>query len=189
MEAASPLDLTCGTCRQSRPHFQRARASFVYGGALVRLVMKLKYSRHFEQARSLGRIMGAVAVVEGLDHADLIVPVPLATGRFVRRGYNQAALLARATARMMGRPMAGGVLRRIRDPGPQGRHGPSERAARIQGCFRVTDDGAVRGRRVLLVDDVLTTGATASECARVLKGAGAAGVDVMACARAVRNPC
>jgi len=154
---------------------------------MVRLVMQLKYARHFDQAPPLGRIMGAVAAVEELDDVDLIVPVPLAVPRFVRRGYNQAALLGRATASILGRPMKAGILRRVRDLGPQGRHGPRERAARVRGCFSVIDEGMVQNRRVLLVDDVLTTGATASECARVLTRAGAVRVDVMACARAIRD--
>lgn len=129
--------------------------------------------------------MSAAAVSGQVADADLVVPVPTTVFRFLRRGYNQAALLARVVASTLGRPLEGRALRRVRDRGSQGRRSHAERAERVRGCFAVARPLAVVGRRVLLVDDVVTTGATASECAGALKDAGATWVGVLAFARAV----
>jgi ComF family protein len=128
--------------------------------------------------------MAAVALAEGLADADVVVPVPLGPGRHRRRGYNQACLLASSVARHLGLAFAPRGLRRVRDPGPQDRRGRADRLARVRGCFAPGRPSSVQGRRVLLVDDVVTTGATAGECARVLLAAGAASVDVLSLARA-----
>ncbi len=178
-------DGTCARCAADPPPFRRARALFVYEGGVPKLVLRLKYSHAFWLAPALGRAMAAAAWSEGIRDADLVVPVPLTARRMCRRGYNQAGLLGRAAARALGIPLDAAALRRVRDPGPQDHHGRQARRDRVRGCFEVRAAARVAGRRVLLVDDVVTTGATAGECARVLLAAGAASVDVMACAMAL----
>ena len=119
-----------------------------------------------------------------LPEADWIAPVPLRRSRLLKRRFNQAAEIARPLARLSGRPYLADALERVK---PGGQAGKSRRGRReeVQGAFRVTPAGArrVAGRRVLLIDDVMTTGATAEACARALKRAGARAVDVAAVAR------
>ncbi|NOZ01351.1 MAG: ComF family protein [Deltaproteobacteria bacterium] len=186
-DAAGPNEPVCGSCSEVAPRFSRARAAFIYCGAAVRLVLRLKYGRCSDEAAPLGRIMAATASIEGLADADVLVPVPITMRRFVMRGYNQAAQLGKAAAALLDKPLATRTLVRIADPGPQKHCSRAERHFRVQGCFAVSKDSGIQGKKVLLVDDVITTGATASECARVLRAAGAARVDVIACARAVEG--
>lgn len=179
------LQVACPDCSRSRPRFDACRAVFAYAGEARSLLLAFKHGRAFELAVPLGRAMSAAAVLGGVVDADLVVPVPTTVLRFLRRGYNQAALLARVVASTLGTPLEGRALRRVRDRGSQGGGSRAERARRARGCFAVVRPAAVAGRRVLLVDDVVTTGATASECAGALKDAGAAWVGVLAFARAV----
>ncbi len=177
--------VTCPDCARSRPRFDACRAVFAYAGEARSLLLAFKHGRAFELAVPLGRAMSAAAVWGGVADADVVVPVPTTVFRFLRRGYNQAALLARVVASTLNRPLEGRALRRVRDRGSQGRRSRAERAERVMGCFAVARPVAVAGRRVLLVDDVVTTGATASECAGALKEVGATWVGVLAFARAV----
>ena len=120
-----------------------------------------------------------------LQDAELLVPVPLHRARLRARGYNQSALLARAVARLADRPAGLDVLRRIRATRSLQGQSAAARAAAVAGAFAVTPRrrGALAGRRVLLIDDVLTSGATADGCARALLAAGAARVDLLVAAR------
>lgn len=174
----------CPDCREDPPSFDAARAVFEYAGTIPGLILRLKYARAWDLARPLGRLAAAAVVLAGED-PEVVVPVPLSPARLATRGYNQAWLLARAAARTLGVAARADALRRVRDPGPQGHHGRAERRDRVRGCFEARPDPVLRGRRVLLVDDVLTTGATAGECARALRSAGAARVAVVAVARAL----
>jgi ComF family protein len=132
---------------------------------------------------------------EVLADADLLVPVPLHWTRLVRRRYNQAALLAHAIRAAGGPPVAADWLVRRRKTPSQGHMGPAGRERNVAGAFALRQPGAfalrppceLAGRRVVVVDDVLTTGATVDECARVLKRAGAASVGVLTLARALRT--
>ncbi|MBB4265266.1 ComF family protein [Roseospira visakhapatnamensis] len=174
----------CRSCRRRPPAYNRSRAVLVYDDHSRALVLAFKHGDRTDAARPLAAWM-ARAGAPLLASTDLIVPVPLHRWRLWRRRYNQAALLARALARRSGRPWDPLALARRRATPSQGGLGRPGRVANVRGAFRVPDPARVAGRRVLLVDDVLTTGATVEECARVLRRAGALTVDVLTLARVV----
>ncbi|MFN6955752.1 MAG: ComF family protein [Acetobacteraceae bacterium] len=183
-ERAEDGRLICPACHETPPGFATARAALIYDDAAKRLILPLKYARRTDLARWLARRMAAAAP-ELLERAEVLVPVPLHWRRLMARGYNQAALLAGHLGRQARRPVAHAALRRLRATPPLGERGAADRAALLEGVFAVPERQARRiaGRRVLLVDDVLTSGATASACARALLAAGAARVDAIAVAR------
>jgi len=167
------------------PVFARARAVARFEeGPARRLVHRLKYSDRAELARPMARWM-ARAGADLLAEADLLVPVPLHALRLWRRRFNQAAALAREISREAGRPCDVGALKRVKATKSQVGLTRAQRADNVQGAFRVADGAAVRGRNVLLIDDVLTSGATVNAASRVLLRAGAARVDVLVFARVV----
>jgi ComF family protein len=176
-------DDPCGACRASPPSFARLRAPALYGGPLADAVHALKYRDRPALARPLGawlaRALGPVPPEAAL------VSVPLARRRRLERGYDQAALLARAYARAAGCRSAylPAALRRVRETPPQVGRSRAERLASVRGAFQA-DAGAVAGRGVVLLDDVVTPGATAEACAVALLQAGARSVEVRALARA-----
>jgi ComF family protein len=155
-----------------------------YDAAAQRLVLPFKHGDRTELAAPLARHM-ARAGAALLARADVLAPVPLHWRRLLARRYNQAALLSARLARIAGKPHLPDVLRRSRATPPLGELGAAARAAVVEGVFSLSRRGAVRiaGRRVLLVDDVMTSGATAEACARVLLAGGAAAVEVLAVAR------
>jgi ComF family protein len=174
------------------PAYARARAAVRYDDVARTLVHGLKYQDRTDLAPPLGRWM-ARAGAEILENADLIVPVPLHWRRGWSRRYNQSGALAKVIGRAAAVPVAGTLLQRIRSTPQQIGLSRSERAANVQGAFRVPDErkAEVESRRIVLVDDVLTTGATVDACARALLRAKAANVDVLVFARVVegtRNP-
>ena len=188
-------DRLCGRCIRRPPAFAAARAAGVYEGALMQLVHLLKYGGKIQLARPLGRLLFDTFQHCGtLADADLVVPVPLHRRRFRERGFNQAYLLVREWPRLGRSPAAGGrpvtvarkALIRRRATVPQTGLGRRERRANLQNAFAPgpdADQGRVRGRHVLLVDDVFTTGATAEACTRVLLEVGARAVSVLTVAR------
>lgn len=168
----------CDACLMSPPPFDRARAAFHYGGAISDVLHRYKYEDHPEFARPLAAHLARL----DLEPPDLVLPVPLHAARRRSRTYDQALYLAQALARARGWRLEPGLVTRVRATERQvGRH-RDERVANVAGAFVVHGD--VKGLSVLLVDDVVTTGATAAECARVLKAAGARLVQVAAVARA-----
>lgn len=171
------------------PVYQRARAAVCYDDIARTLVHALKYGDRLELAPLMGRLM-ARAGADLLTEADALVPVPLHWRRLWLRRFNQSALLSRAISRYANLPLADGVLRRVKATAQQAGLSKEQRAQNLQGAFRVPpeSEAAVEGRRLVLVDDVLTTGATANAAARTLLRAGAANVDVVVFARVVDAP-
>ncbi len=182
--AASP-ERCPGCCSQARPPYAGLQACAAWGGPLAAAVARMKYGRRPDLARGLLRALGD-SVTEPAPSPDLLVPVPLHPSRLRERGYNQAALLARGLARRWAVPLDLDALVRTRATRAQQELGAGERHANVRGAFRALP-AAVRGRRILLVDDVFTTGSTAAACSEALLAAGAARVSVWALARAARE--
>jgi ComF family protein len=166
------------------PAYHRARAAVRFDEISRALVHGLKYADRLDLAPMMGRWI-AHAGRELLAEADALVPVPLHWRRSWARRFNQSAMLAAAISRETGLPVAAGALKRVKPTAQQFGLSRTERAANVQGAFRVPADGkaAVTRRRLVLIDDVLTTGATVDGCARALLRAGAANVDVLVFAR------
>src|SRR6202048_4320267 len=168
------------------PTYQRARAAVRYDDVARTLVHALTYQDRTDLAPTMGRWM-ARAGQELLSQADALVPVPLHWRRGWSRRYNQSGALARVIERQSGVPVAGDALRRVRATQQRIGLSKSERATNVQGAFKVAADrkGESQGRHIVLIDDVLTSGATVDACARALLRAKAAQVDVLVFARVV----
>lgn len=168
---ASPTD-PCGACERHPPAFDGLRSLYVMDGGAREAVHSLKYRGHAAAARPMARLMAAHARAVPFD-VDVVTAVPLVGRRQRVRGYNQSGLLGREVARALGLPFDGRALRRVRGSPPQARTAtPEERRQNVDGAFR-GDAARTAGRRILLIDDVATTGATLNACARALKDAGA----------------
>ena len=177
-----PPGTLCGACIAQPPPYDRARAVMAYGAVSGRLIQGFKHGDRTHAAPAFGAWLTR-AGGDLLAAADFVVPVPLHPSRLRRRRYNQAAMLAHALCGQVGPPVAAKALVRVRaTPSQQGR-GRSARMTNVRGAFAVRAD--VAGARVLLIDDVLTTGATVAECTRVLRRAGVVGVDVLTLAKVV----
>jgi ComF family protein len=178
------LDMACGRCLAEPPSYRRARAVFAFGDVAKRLVHDFKYHDRLEGQASFGEWL-ARAGAQILESADLLVPVPLHYGRLIRRRYNQAAALAAAVSKVAGVPAAPLVLKRVRATASQTGLSAEERARNVRGAFAVRSRhlGAIKDAHIALVDDVLTTGATAEACSKVLLKAGAREVSVLTLAR------
>ena len=177
----------CGACIAARPLYDRARAVMRYDDGARALVLGFKHADRTDRAPALARWM-ARAGAELLAGADVIVPVPLHRWRLLHRRFNQSALLAHELGRVAGRPVVAHLLRRKRNTPSQGALTRAQREDNVAGAFLLRPGQAARvaARRVLLVDDVLTTGATATACTKVLLRAGATAVDVLTVAHVIR---
>ena len=180
-----PGETVCAGCLRRPPRYDRARSVLRYDEASRKLVLGLKHGDRTDSAPVFARWLANAAggLLEG---GPVLAPVPLHRTRLFARRYNQSALLAASLARIAGLEWLPDGLARRRKTRSQGRLSAAERRRNVGGAFSVTAAGglAVAGRRVLLIDDVLTTGATAEACARALRRAGAEGVDVLTLARA-----
>lgn len=181
---AAGAEDVCESCTRHPPAWDRGAAAVVYGGTGRKVVLALKHGDRLDMVRPLAGWM-ANAGCGLLAGAEVIAPVPLHWRRLVRRRYNQSAELARRLGRIAGRPVVADLLLRRRATVPQEGMSRSERVANQAAAFAVNPRHGARvaGRAVLLVDDVLTTGATLSACADCLRQAGAARVDVLVLAR------
>jgi ComF family protein len=184
----------CGLCQRAHPPFERAVAYGSYDGGLRDLIHLLKYQQVRPAAAVLGRMLGnSVAALEPSlpDGAIQVVPVPLHLRKQAQRGFNQAEVIARVALKQLGRPerfhLRTGVLIRQRETGSQIGLTRHQRRENVRGAFAVIHPTPIAHRNILLVDDVLTTGTTASECARVLRRAGADRVWVVTVARTLKT--
>lgn len=178
----------CADCTRRRPPYARARAAFVYDEDSRPMILAFKHADRTDLAPVLATLMRRPASTLLAD-ADFVAPVPLHWRRLLSRRYNQAALLAKRLASGSEARYVGDLLTRPKPTGSQGGKSRSGRARNVQHAFRVParHQAALRDRRVLLVDDVFTTGATAEACTRALLRGGAAAVDVVTLARVVQT--
>lgn len=172
---------TCGACLKQPPHFDATVACFVYAFPIDKLVQQLKFAHRLASAD----FFGAALLERGLPVADLILPVPLSPRRLRSRGFNQSVEIARVLGRERGVPVAPSHCRRTLETPPQSSLPWKERRKNVRGAFECLAD--LSGKTVLVIDDVMTTGATLNELARVLKDHGAERVINCVAARAVKG--
>ena len=182
-----PLQATeqtsCARCLAQPPKIARTRAAVAYDELSRSLAIGLKYGRKVAIARTMAHYMAPLVQPTG---EALLVPVPLHRSRVWMRGFNQSALVARELSRRLKIDTDAMLLRRVRRTPPLKGMSPVQRRKAVSGAFRVTDKPAVAGKTIILVDDVLTTGSTTEACARVLRRAGAARVELVTWARVVK---
>jgi ComF family protein len=177
-------DRVCEDCLRKRPSYDIARAPYLYDGALMTAIHELKYAQRSHLADSLGSLLASFAQNWiGELKGCLVMPVPLHPKRLRARGFNQSLLLARCVASKTGAELDFLSLRRTRFTKPQTDLSSEERKKNVRKAFEVVNRDAVKGRTILLVDDVATTGSTLNECAKALKRAGADGVLCLVLAR------
>jgi len=185
---AGDEDDRCGHCRAEPPAFDSARAITRYrsgadgSSTVAALLRRHKYGLDQSLGRALAEYLDAAPALDA-DAYDVVIPVPLHRTRLRWRGFNQAALLGVALERRLNCSLDVATLARVRPTPPQTARDRAQRTRNVRNAFAVRRPSRVAGRRVLLVDDVMTTGATADECARVLRAAGARRIDVLTLAR------
>ena len=181
------IDHACSSCISDPPPFTAARAAMVHDGPARDLVHRFKYDGKVQLRRPLGLLFAErLAPFIAASAPDVVIPVPLHLNRLRQRGFNQAVLLGEVVAKEWGLPLDRTGLCRTRMTEPQTEFSALERRRNVRGAFGFGNGAAVVGRKVLLVDDVYTTGSTAGECARTLRRGGAAEVFVATVVRAVR---
>ena len=177
-------DFECGWCRRTHPAFDAARSALRFRGPIRDAMHRFKYNRATHLSADLGGLLaGCVHAHFGTERFDSITYVPLHTTKARERSYNQSRLLAGELGRRLNVPVVHKAIERVRFTRTQTRLNADERKQNVRGAFRAAMPGWIDGRRWLLVDDVMTTGATVDECARVLKEHGAIAVTVVTVAR------
>jgi ComF family protein len=181
-------DHVCEECLRRRPFFESAAAPYVYDGPIMDAIHRFKYEGKAHIAKAFGPLLASFGKEWLKEEEDrTIMPVPLHPRRLRQRGYNQSLLLARHVAAGLGGSLDFLSLRRIRDTRVQTGLKRDERRRNVKRAFEVVDRKAVKGKTVLLVDDVATTGSTLNECARVLRKAGCSRVYCLVLARAPKG--
>lgn len=181
-------DHRCGSCLTNPPHFDTARAYFLYEGPIRDLIHSFKYNQktHLRNPLALLTLEGLNSFLMSQD-LHLIVPVPLHRSRLRQRGFNQAVLLGRVISSHLSLPIFPDALVRTRPTEPQIDLSAAERRINVKGAFTVFRPDRIAGKRILLLDDVMTTGSTMDECAKELKKAGADAVIAATIARTART--
>ena len=188
LTCALPLaaGLTCGGCLQEPPAFEQVAVPWIYGFPVDTLITRFKHNAKWPLGHLLADVLGEFLqhrFEEDLPRPDALLPVPLAPKRLRQRGFNQAAMLARWLGKSLDLPCEEHCLLRVQDTDAQQALNAKARKRNLRNAFALSPDAQVKGRHLALVDDVLTTGATAQALARLLMDAGAARVDVYCLAR------
>ena len=178
--------LTCGQCLQQPPPFEQVIAPWTYGFPVDSLITRFKHGAKWPFGRLLAELLAQSLQYrfdEALQRPDALVPVPLAAKRLRQRGFNQASMLARWLSASLNIPCDETLLKRVQDTSAQQELKADDRKKNLLNAFALTPGAPIKGRHLALVDDVLTTGATAQALARLLMSAGASRVDVYCLAR------
>lgn len=175
---------TCGRCLANPPRIDRIRSAVAYDDISRSIALQLKYGRKVGLAKTMARYMALLSKVA--DNETIVVPVPLHRWRLWSRGFNQSVLIAREMAKAWRLPLELDAIRRTKATRPLKGLSQTQRRQMVSGAFRVSDPDLVRGRSIILVDDVFTTGSTAEACALALRNAGARRVELFCWARVVR---
>jgi ComF family protein len=179
-------DHLCGECLTSKPGFSIARCVGRYETTLLHCIHQFKYREKIGYGKILGKLMAEYEYpMFKISDYSLIIPVPLHLKRLRERGFNQSVVLAREIAERFSLPIEFMMLKRHTYTEPQVNLGRKERESNVKGAFKVLDTGKISGEKIILVDDVYTTGSTVKECARVLMNCKAKDVAVLTLARAV----
>ena len=183
-DRAAPIPVLCRKCDDH--HYERATAAGVYENALAATIVSLKNTPTF--TRRLRTTLSAAIKLNIVRDADLIIPIPLSAGRRIERGFNQADLIADAVSSLIGVPIdSHSLARKVHTPIHRMGMDQKARELSVKTAFEVVRPKLLAGKNILLVDDVLTSGATASSCAKALKKSGAGNVNVFTLARAVMH--
>lgn len=182
----SARDVVCGACIQNPPPFTRTICPLQYVFPADRLVQLFKFKRQHASGRVLSHQLAECVNAQESHYPDLLIPVPLHNLRMIKRGFNQAYELGSYVSKFLDIPMQAGSLRRHRNTKAQSGLSRKQRHKNMRNAF-YWHAGKPAARHIALIDDVMTTGSTVSECARVLKKAGARQVDVWVAARAIPN--
>ena len=172
----------CAACMKDQPRYNKARSNLVYDEGAKELILPFKHADRTDLAHILSEFLIREQGVL-IDEAEIIIPVPLYITRLFKRRYNQSALLAKRICKIKHKQYEPRVLRRIKPTVSQGHMNKIERAANVKGAFAVFQPDIIRDKKVLLIDDVMTTGATVNECTKVLMKSGASQVDILTVAR------
>ena len=175
-------DMICGSCLKKMPIYNQARSVFVYDEGSKKLILPFKHADRTDLTHILSQFL-LKEYHRLISEADVIIPVPLHITRLFLRRYNQSALLANRLAHITHRRYLPNVLKRIRATSSQGHLSAEQRQKNIHNAFHVAKPELIKGQKILLVDDVMTTGATVSECTKILLKAGAERVDVLTVCR------
>jgi len=184
---SSPLreDQPCAFCARLEPEMDTLCSAFWFGGPVPKLIHAFKYRGRVSLAAGMAELTLSHPLCSAvLEKAELLVPVPLHLWRRLRRGYNQSERYAASLAALSDKRVESRLLRRVRRTRSQTRLNPAQRKLNVEGAFKVRDRTLVEGRSVCIIDDVMTTGATAGACAAALKDAGAVWVAALTFARA-----
>ena len=165
-------EMVCAHCLANPPRFTKARSVLMYDGAARKLILAFKHGDRLDLVPLLTKLMIRVAA-ELMPKVDIVMPVPLHRLRLLKRKYNQSAILTKRLAKYYRKPYNFDILKRVRSTCSQGHLTARERRKNVMNAFDIKSSQLIQDKTVLLIDDVLTTGATANECAKVLLKAGA----------------
>lgn len=185
MESKEAISHICIWCEKEKPYFSKARAYAIFDFKMVETIHRFKFAGWLSLAKFLAKGMINIYKEELKDdNYEVVIPVPLHWRRLLTRGFNQSAVLASAMARELNLRLELYSLKRVKNTKPQYGLTRRERKENVKNAFKVINNAKVKGKRILLVDDVYTTGATVGECSKVLKKAGADMIGVLTLARA-----
>ncbi|NSW86035.1 MAG: ComF family protein [Syntrophobacteraceae bacterium] len=185
LKSPSSSDHHCGECLAGGFPFHTARSAVLHSGVVRERIHELKFGGRVQWVPALCDLLAMAFEKEGTGAVDLVLPVPLHVRRVRQRGFNQSGLLSKCLATRLGLSVRFDVIARKNWTEPQTRLDREQRLKNVRGAFRVEKPSVVRGLRVLLIDDVYTTGTTLGECARVLRRAGATAVHALTVSRAI----